>query len=82
MDTTENIRRIMTAELNAMEAERDRLAARYGQVWSTDEMAHDFTVEGFLAPFVVVERKSDGARGTLMFQHSPRYYFSFTETEA
>ena len=36
-----------------------------------------FAVEGFLAPYVVVRRKSDGVRGTLTFQHSPRFYFDF-----
>ena len=32
---------------------------------------------GFMAPYVVVRRKSDGQRGSLMFQHDPRFYFSF-----
>lgn len=56
---------------------RERLEATYGRVWDTDEMQRDFTVEGFGAPFVVVRRKADGARGTLAFQHSPRFYFAF-----
>ena len=29
-------------------------------------------------PFVVVRRKSDGVKGSLEFQHNPRYYFSFS----
>ena len=41
------------------------------------QLSQDFTVEGFAAPYVVVRRKSDGQRGTLMFQHSPRFYFGF-----
>ena len=36
-------------------------------------------VLGFLAPFVVVRRKSDGRKGSLTFSHSPRFYFSFRE---
>jgi hypothetical protein len=32
-----------------------------------------------MAPFVVVRRKSDGVKGSMMFQHMPRYYFSFRE---
>lgn len=42
--------------------------------WNTQELQEDFEVIGFLAPFVVVKRKSDGVRGTLMFTHSPRLY--------
>ena len=32
---------------------------------------------GFTAPLVVVRRKSDGQKGSLMFQASPRFYFGF-----
>lgn len=60
-------------------AERKRLVALHGQVWDTKELSSDFSVEGFLAPFVVVRRKSDGKRGSLCFQHYPRFYFDFTE---
>jgi hypothetical protein len=38
-----------------------------------------YTFEGFSAPYVVVERKSDGVKGTLAFKHSPRVYFNFKE---
>lgn len=48
-----------------------------GETWTTEELQRDFSVEGFSAPFVVVRRKSDGARGTLEFKHSPRIYFDF-----
>jgi len=41
----------------------------------------DFEVLGFLAPYCDVIRKSDGIRGTLEFQHSPRLYFRFVATE-
>lgn len=47
----------------------------------TDEMLNDFNVLAFSAPFVIVERKSDNKKGSLMFQHSPRYYFSFKEKD-
>ncbi len=60
-------------------AARAELEAQYGQVWDTEELKRDFTVEGFRAPFVVVVRKSDGVRGSLGFTHSPRFYFSFRE---
>lgn len=49
----------------------------YGQVWDTAQLQKDFDVTGFCAPFVVVHRKSDGAKGSLEFTHSPRFYFRF-----
>jgi hypothetical protein len=76
-DETEEIRRAMTAEINAQKAEREKLEAQYGQVWNTDELCADFEVTAFMAPFVGVRRKSDGAEGSMMFQHSPRYYWGF-----
>ncbi len=79
MDSTENIRRGMVQELNTNAGEREALEKKYGQVWSTDELSKDFEALGFMAPFIIVRRKADGKRGTLMFQHSPRFYFSFTE---
>jgi hypothetical protein len=59
------------------DAERKRLEAEHGQVWDTDEMCRDFTAIGFAAPFVVVTRNSDGQKGSLEFQHDPRFYFNF-----
>jgi hypothetical protein len=35
-------------------------------------------VIGFMAPLVVVRRKHDGKKGSLEFQHSPRFYFGFS----
>lgn len=73
----ESIRREMTKNINAVEGSREYLEAKYGQVWDTTELQQEFSVEGFMAPFVLARRKSDGIRGTLKFQHSPRFYFSF-----
>jgi hypothetical protein len=65
-------------EIDAFTAsERARLEAAQGQVWNTIELQKDFEVKGFMAPFVVVKRKSDGQKGSLCFQHSPRFYFGF-----
>jgi len=47
--------------------------------WDTQELARDFEVIGFLAPFVAVRRKADGVKGSLEFTHSPRWYFNFVE---
>ena len=79
MDNTENVRRAMVQEINSNAGEREALEKQYGQVWSTGELSKDFEAIGFMAPFIVVRRKADGKKGTLMFQHSPRFYFSFSE---
>ncbi|MHB0959307.1 MAG: hypothetical protein ACYC0X_23450 [Pirellulaceae bacterium] len=76
-DPTETVRCERLAEINSEPGSRDALAAQYGQVWSTQELGEDFQVLGFMAPFVVVRRKSDGIRGSLEFQHTPRFYFNF-----
>ena len=76
-DPTEAIRRERVAEINAAPGSREALEAQYGQVWSTDQLSDDFEVLGFMAPLVVVRRKSDGRKGSLEFQHSPRLYFNF-----
>jgi hypothetical protein len=76
-DDTEAIRRQQFVEINAQPGSREALEAEHGQVWTTQELGQDFQVEGFAAPYCIVRRKSDGQRGSLMFQHNPRYYFSF-----
>jgi hypothetical protein len=77
-DPTEAIRRERLAEINAEPGSRQALEAKHGQVWNTQELSRDFDVEGFMAPLVVVRRKADGQRGSLEFQHQPRFYFSFS----
>jgi hypothetical protein len=81
-DPTETIRREIVSEINADTSSRDVLEKEYGQVWDTQELSKDFEVTGFMAPFVVVKRRSDGVVGSLMFRHSPRFYFSFTPYNA
>tara|TARA_Y100000310_G_scaffold91334_1_gene88674 strand:+ start:2028 stop:2273 length:246 start_codon:yes stop_codon:yes gene_type:complete len=76
-DPTENIRRNMVAEINSDPGSREALEAQHGQVWDTEQMSEDFEAIGFMAPFIVVRRKSDGVKGSLTFQHSPRFYFNF-----
>ena len=78
MDSTEQARRELVQEVN-QDTERTKLDEKYGEVMTTSEMRLLYDVEGFLAPFIVCRRKSDGKRGTLMFSHSPRYYFSWQE---
>jgi hypothetical protein len=76
-DSTEPIRRLRLLEINAEPGSREALEAHYGKVWTTDELAVDFEVIGFMAPLVVVRRKADGVKGSLEFQHQPRMYFNF-----
>lgn len=80
IDHTENARRQMVAAINAEPGSRATLESEYGQVWNTDELTRDFEVLSFMAPFVTVTRKSDGVHGSLMFQHMPRFYFSWQES--
>lgn len=47
------------------------------KTWTTEELQIDYEVLGFQAPFVVVRRKSDGVKGSLQFDHSPRIYYGF-----
>ena len=77
IDETEPLRRERLAEINAQPGSREALEAEYGQVWNTSQLGEDFEVSGFAAPLVVVRRKSDGKKGSLEFQHNPRFYFNF-----
>jgi hypothetical protein len=45
--------------------------------WDTKELQAEFEVIGFRAPFVVVKRRSDGAVGSMQFDHAPRRYYGF-----
>ena len=71
------IRRQRLGEINSVAADRETLEQRHGQVWDTAELTCDFDVVGFLAPFVVTRRRTDGTLGSLEFQAVPRFYFNF-----
>jgi hypothetical protein len=72
-DHTESLRREMI-ETNQPHVDLAHAESRM----TTAEMSELYTVQGFMAPFVVVTRKSDGVKGSLEFTHSPRLYFNFT----
>lgn len=78
MDETEEVRQKLFAANNAEAGSREDLEAKHGQVWDTTQLRADFEVVGFGAPFVEVVRKSDRAKGSLEFQHDPRFYWGFT----
>jgi len=73
-DETESVRREM---LETGQPHADLAAA--DKRWDTEQLGQEFEVIGFMAPFVVVKRKSDGKKGSLEFTHSPRFYFNFVE---
>jgi hypothetical protein len=75
-DPTENIRRALQTEINSTPVDELPVEDR---TWTTDQLREDFEVVGFMAPFVVVRRKSDGKRGSMEFKHSPRVYYNFME---
>jgi hypothetical protein len=57
--------------------EKEALENLHGEVLSTPEAILKFEFIAFCAPFVEVRRRLDGQKGTLEFQHSPRFYFGF-----
>lgn len=76
-EQTEATRRELCKTINAEPGSREDLEQRYGDVYDTSQLQEHFTVLGFCSPFCVVARKSDGVRGSVLFQHSPRFYHSF-----
>ena len=76
-DPTESIRRQQVAEINANPGSREALEATHGQVYDTQQLREQFEVLGFMAPLVVVRRRCDGVKGSLYFQHNPRFYYGF-----
>ena len=76
-DPTEAIRRSELAQINADPGSREALEAKHGEVWDTQELQRDCQALGFMAPYVIVCRRSDGVKGSLQFQGSPRFYFNF-----
>lgn len=73
-DPTETIRRQLVPD---MPVELRAAFHNDEPIWTTAQMTDEFEVLGFQAPYVAVKRKSDGIKGSLMFTHSPRYYFGW-----
>lgn len=80
-DPTEAGRRQRLADMQDEQGSREALEAKYGQVWDTEELSRDFEVIGFMAPYIVVRRKSDGVKGSLEFRHEPRFYYGFVKED-
>ena len=71
-DPTERMRRHM---IETGQPYKD--AAKADRTLTTEEFIAEYTAVGFLAPFVICVRKSDGVKGSMEFTHSPRKYFNF-----
>jgi hypothetical protein len=88
IDETERLRQARLVEINqplrdlSEQDARRQLLAMHGKVYDTRELAAEFDVLGFLAPYVAVQRKADGVMGSLEFSHWPRLYFSFRPDQA
>jgi hypothetical protein len=78
-DETENYRRARQAQLNYEASLRAPLEAQYGKVWDNIQLRRDFDVIGFMAPLVAVRERATGKKGSLEFQHSPRFYFNWQQ---
>lgn len=76
MDETEDFRRQKVAELN-VGLKRHELEKEYGEVLDSSELLDKHEILGFMAPYVIVRRESDGVEGTFEFQHEPRFYFNW-----
>ena len=73
-DPTEYARRNLALAINQAAPPEDLPQPQ----WTSATLREEFEVHAFLAPFVIVTRKASGEKGTLLFQHHPRVYFSWT----
>lgn len=62
-----------------VEDARNEMLKVYPDACTTDELQERYEVLSFLAPFVVVRRKSDNKLGTMQFNGRPRVYYAFEE---
>ena len=78
-DHTEEMRRHAMKVMKDEPASFQDLVARFGadNVWTTEQVRKLFEITSFMAPYCTCVRKSDGQVGSLIFQHSPRFYFNF-----
>lgn len=58
---------------------REQIEQQHGQVWDSFTLARDFDIESFAPGHgkVNVIRRADGKRGTVEYQHEPRFYWGF-----
>lgn len=76
-ESTDSLREKLVLEINSNPKNRENMEDVYGEIWDTKELSRDFEVFQFLSPFVLVRNKDTSEVGTIMFQHKPRFYFSW-----
>jgi len=57
--------------------DRQSLEAKFGKVWSAEELEQEFVVTAFVGSTVVVRRRADAVVGTLEFTNRPHLFFNF-----
>ena len=57
--------------------DRQSLEAKFGKVWSAEELEQHFVVTAFIGPTVVVRRIADNVVGTLEFTRRPHLFYNF-----
>jgi hypothetical protein len=60
---------------------REELEARFGRVWTADELAKEFVVTAIIPPTVVVRRRADDVVGSMEFQGDLYFNFQPQRTE-
>jgi len=53
------------------------LEAKFGKVWSAEELEQTFIVTAFIGPHVVVRRIADAVVGTLEYTRRPLLFYNF-----
>ena len=71
----QSIQPIMEKNMNE---NRETLEAKYGKVWTAEELEQEFIVTAFIGSTVVVRRRVDDVVGTLEFTNRPHFFFNFT----
>lgn len=74
-DPTLEKRQQRSAEINAEPKTRIELGLIWGEVLDHLELRAKYNQFFFANPVLLCRRKSDGARGTWLYQYSPRFYF-------
>ena len=80
-DPTVELRKQRAREINSRPRNRLALHRDFGDVWTHQEMAQEFDIVLWICPLVIVIRRSDGIKGSLLYQHQPRFYFRFYPDE-
>jgi hypothetical protein len=57
--------------------DRKTLEAKFGKVWTAEEVEQEFVISAFIGSTVVVRRKADDVVGTLEFTNRPHLFYNF-----